>query len=74
MTSRLKQRFFLIKLRCHVNLETTMTTYQQSPVIQGRPKTFEDIGVRFLRDNVGKIYLFLIALSVLVVAVQEQLI
>ena len=51
-----------------------MTTYQQSPVIQGRPKTFEDIGVRFLRDNVGKIYLFLIALSALVVAVQEQFI
>ena len=51
-----------------------MTTYQQIPVTSGRPKTFEDIGVRFLRDNVGKIYLFLIALSVLVVAVQEQFI
>jgi hypothetical protein len=51
-----------------------MTSTPQSPTIQGRPMTFEDIGLRFLHNNVGKIYLFLIALSALVVAVQEQLI
>lgn len=51
-----------------------MTTHQQIQTTQGRTKTFEDVGVGFIRDNVGKIYLVLIAVSVVVIAVKEQIV
>ena len=35
-------------------------------------RTLEDVAVRFLNDNAGKIYLGLSVLSLMVVAVKEQ--
>jgi len=37
-----------------------------------RNRTLEDVAVRFLNDNAGKIYLGLSVLTLMVVAVKEQ--
>ncbi|MFZ9391632.1 MAG: hypothetical protein ACO240_05355 [Burkholderiaceae bacterium] len=37
-----------------------------------RNRTLEDVAVRFLNDNAGKIYLGLLVLTLMVVAVKEQ--
>ena len=37
-----------------------------------RNRTIEDVAVRFLNDNAGKIYLGLSMLTLLVVAIKEQ--
>ncbi len=48
-------------------------TLQNTNAPQARTRTFEDIGVKFLTDHAGKIYLLLLLTSIVVVAIQEQL-
>ena len=44
----------------------------QAPWSAPRNRTLEDVAVRFLNDNAGKIYLGLLVLTLMVVAVKEQ--
>jgi hypothetical protein len=44
----------------------------QAPWSAPRNRTLEDVAVRFLNDNAGKIYLGLSVLTLMVVAVKEQ--
>jgi hypothetical protein len=53
--------------------ETITMTLQNTNAPQARTRTFEDIGVKFLTDHAGKIYLLLLLTSIVVVAIQEQL-
>ena len=46
----------------------------QAPAPARRGRSFEDVGVRFYSQHVGKVWLGLLLLAAAVVAVQERLI